>query len=281
MLAAVEDEEVSDVAVARCRAKYDEVARRQAVGFVKVYEDAGSTIAGFLPQHRIWAEIVANQPKPLAVVAVDAMRYELGVELADRLSRSGEVKLRAAIAALPSITPIGMAAILPGAAADSRSRKGVKLGGLIGEAFLPDSASRQKYLQAQVPGIVDLTLDDVLTWTKATQKKVAGAQIVFVRSTEIDAAGENTTNRYARSIMDGMVGDVARCLPKLASVGIENAVVTADHGHLYFGAEREEAMRIPSPGGTRSNFIVGAGLAAAGRPRLAPSDPGPQARIRD
>ena len=39
------------------------------------------------PQHRVWAEIVANLPKPLAVVAVDAMRYEIGVELADRLVR--------------------------------------------------------------------------------------------------------------------------------------------------------------------------------------------------
>jgi PglZ domain len=178
------------------------------------------------------------------------MRYEIGVELAERLGRSGEVKLRAAIAALPSITPIGMAAILPGAAASfSIAEKNGKLGTLIGDAFLLDLAARQKYLQAQAPGTVDLALDEVLTWTKATQKKVAGAQIVFVRSTEIDAAGENTENRYARRIMEGTVGDVARCLLKLASAGIENAVITADHGHLYFAAEREEAMRISSPGG--------------------------------
>ena len=249
LLAAIEDEEISDVAVARCRAKYDEVARRQAEGFIKVYENAGWTIAGSLPQHRVWAEIVANMPKPLAVIAVDAMRYEIGAELADRLVRSGEVKLRAAIAALPSITAIGMAAILPGAAADfSIAERSGKLGALIGEAFLPDLASRQKYLQAQVPGIVDLTLDDVLTWTKATRKKVASAQIVFVRSSEIDAAGENS-DRYARRIMEGTVGDVARCLSKLASAGIENGVVTADHGPFYFAADREDAMRIPSPGG--------------------------------
>lgn len=250
LLAAIEDEEIDAAAVARCRARYDEVARRQAEGFVKVYENAGWSIAGVLPQHRVWAEAVANLPKPLAVVAVDAMRYEIGVELADRLGRSGEVKLRAAIAALPSITPIGMAAILPGAAASfSIAEKNGKLGAQIGDAFLPDLSSRQKHLQAQVPGIVDLTLDEVLTWTKATKNKVAGAQIVFVRSTEIDAAGENTENRYARRIMEGTVGDVARCLLKLASAGIQNAVVTADHGHLYFAAEREEAMRISSPGG--------------------------------
>ena len=249
LLAAIE-EEIDDAAIARCRAKYDDVARRQAEGFAKVYEKAGWTIGGVLPQHRFWSEIVANLPKPLAVVAVDAMRYEIGAELADRLARHGEVKLRPAIAALPSITPIGMAAILPGAAAGfSIAEKNGKLGAKIGDAFLPDQSARQKYLQAQIPGIVDLTLDEVLTWTKATRTKVAGAQIVFVRSTEIDAAGENTENRYARRIMEGTVGDVARCLVKLAGAGIENAVVTADHGHLYFASEREEAMRISSPGG--------------------------------
>ena len=136
--------------------------------------------------------------------------------------------------------------------------------------FLPDLASRQKHLQAQVPGIVDLTLDEVLTWTKATQKKVAGAQVVFVRSSEIDAAGENTENRYARRIMEGTVGDVARCLSKLVGAGIENAVVTADHGHLYFAVEREEAMRNIEPG--RRDFTAGAGLAAAARLPPGPSE---------
>ncbi len=250
LLAGVDDEEISNSAVARCRAKYDDVARRQAEGFSKVYQNAGWTIAGVLPQHRVWADAIASLPKPLAIIAVDAMRYEIGVELADRLGRSGEVKLRGAIGALPSITPIGMAAILPGAAAGfSIAEKNGKLGAVIGDTFLPDLSARQKYLQSQVPGIVDLTLDDVLNWKSATKTKIADAQVVFVRSTEIDAAGENTESRYARRIMEGTVGDVVRCLSKLASVGIENAVITADHGHLYFASEREDAMRISSPGG--------------------------------
>jgi hypothetical protein len=64
LLAAIEDEGIDDAAVARCRAKYDEVARRQAEGFIKVYEGAGWSIPGVLPQHRVWAEAVANLPKP-------------------------------------------------------------------------------------------------------------------------------------------------------------------------------------------------------------------------
>jgi hypothetical protein len=49
--------------------------------------------------------------------------------------------------------------------------------------------------------------------------------------------------------MEGVVEQIARCLQKLASVGIENAVVTADHGHLFFATERETSMRIEAPGG--------------------------------
>lgn len=251
LVSAIDEADLDEEAVARTRAVYDEAARRMAEGFIKVFEKADWTVPGYLPQSRIWAEIVANQPKPVAVVVVDAMRYEIGVELAERLKKAGEVKLSSAIASLPSITPVGMAALLPGAAASfSVIEKNGKLGAQIGDAFLPDLSSRQKYLGALIPGSIEVTLNDVISWKESTRKKLAGAQVVLVRSSEIDSAGENTENRYARSIMGGIVDDVARCLQKLASAGIVNAVITADHGHLFFGSEREESMRISNPGGT-------------------------------
>mgnify|MGYP007013261239 CR=1 FL=1 len=39
-------------------------------------------------------------------VSFDAMRFEMGVELAERLPKTSEVAVRAAVGALPSITPI-------------------------------------------------------------------------------------------------------------------------------------------------------------------------------
>lgn len=247
----IDETDLDEVALSKTRARYDEAARRMAVGFLKVFEKAGWSVPGVIPQPRIWADVASSRAKPIAVIVVDAMRYEIGAELADRLHRLGEVKIEPAIACLPSITPVGMAALLPGAAASfSVVEKNGKLGAQIGDSFLPDLSARQKYLQGAVPGLVDLTLNDVLAWKSPTKKRLEGAQIVLVRSTEIDGAGENTENRYARSIMGGVVEDVARCLQKLASIGIENAVITADHGHLFFGAEREESMRIGAPGGS-------------------------------
>ena len=45
------------------------------------------------------------------------MRFEMGVELGERLPKQAEVSLRPAVCALPSITPVGMGALQPGASA--------------------------------------------------------------------------------------------------------------------------------------------------------------------
>ncbi len=250
LVAGLDEHDLDEAALGKTRALYDDTARRMADGFIKVFEQAGWVVPGALHQTRIWSEVVASQPKPVAVIVVDALRYELGVELAERLERLGEVRLRPAIAALPSITPVGMAALLPGASASfSVVEKGGKLGAEIGGVFLPDLGARQKFLQGQVPGCVDVALNDLVSWQKKTRDKVTGASLIFVRSSEIDSAGENTDSLYARAIMSGAIEYIARALQKLASIGVEHAVVTADHGHLFFASEREAAMRIASPGG--------------------------------
>ena len=82
-----------------------------------------------LHQTHIYSEIVAERPKPVAYFLVDAMRFEMGVELAERLPKTTEVIVRPAICALPSITPIGMAALQPGA---SSSFSVVEQGGTLG-----------------------------------------------------------------------------------------------------------------------------------------------------
>jgi PglZ domain-containing protein len=195
--------------------------------------------------------VVAGRPVPVAYVLVDAIRYEMGQELVGRLAQATEVVIRPAIAALPSITPVGMAALLPGAAGTFSvvTSKG-KFGASVDETFLPDLAARQKFMKWRVPDLVDLELDEVLSSNaKALQKKIGEAKIVVVRSSEIDGAGENTSTFYARRIMDRVMEDLARCLQRLAAVGIGEAVITADHGHLFFAEDRDPSMRIDAPGG--------------------------------
>jgi hypothetical protein len=84
---------------------------------------------------------------------------------------------------------------------------------------------------------------------KSLQRKIGNAKVIVVRSTEIDAAGENTSTSYARRIMDGVIEDIARALQRLAAAGIEDAVITADHGHLFYASDRDLSMRVDAPGG--------------------------------
>ena len=51
--------------------------------------------------------------------------------------------------------------------------------------------------------------------------------------------------------MDTVIENLARAIRKLASLGIERAVISSDHGHIYTADDREEAMRIDSPGGAQ------------------------------
>ena len=246
------DEEVDDKAKAKIRDLYEGTVRRMSEGFLKALQKADWTVPGVLQQTRIWSDVVASRPVPVAYVMVDAMRFEMGHELIGRLTRASEVQMRPALAALPSITPVGMAALLPGAAATfSVVSNKDKLGASIDGTFLPDLSARQKFLKSRIPDLVDLTLDEVISMsTKALQKKIGNSKVIIIRSTEIDAAGENaTTTTYARRVMDNVVEDLARCLGRLAAIGIGEAVVTADHGHLFFAADRDPSMRLDTPGG--------------------------------
>jgi hypothetical protein len=245
------DEEPEERPLAVVRRAYEDAVHAMADGFTKALAKAGWTIPGALHQTRIWSDVVSDKPKPVAYFLVDAMRFEMGVELAERLPKSSEVALRAAVGALPSITPIGMAALMPGASASFSvvEEKG-KLGARIDDAFLPDLAARKKYAAARVPKLVDFTLDDLLSQQPSKlAKKLEGAQVILVRSQEIDHAGETGFTYQARQVMDTVIDNLARALGKLARAGIEHAVVSADHGHLFFANDRDESMRTDAPGG--------------------------------
>ena len=233
------------------RGAYEETCRTMADGFTRAMVRADWTVSASLHQTHIYSEVVAERPKPVAYFLVDAMRFEMGVELAERLPKTAEVIVRAAIASLPSITPIGMAALQPGASASfSVVEQKVTLGVRIDDAFLPDLAARKKFAAARVPNLADVSLDELLSLQPSRlARKIDGAQVVVVRSQEIDHAGETGFTFQARQVMDTVIDNLARAIRKLATAGVEQAVVTADHGHLFFPSDRDESMRIESPGG--------------------------------
>jgi len=272
------DEEPNERALGVVRRDYEDTCHAMAEGFTKTLEKAGWTVSTSMHQTRIYSDVVAERPKPVAYFLVDAMRFEMGMELAARLPRTAEVGVRHAVGVLPSITSIGMAALQPGASSSFNVvEQGGKLGARIEEAFLPDLTSRKKFAAARVPKLCDISLDELLSLPASKlSKKVAGAMVVVVRSQEIDHAGEAGFTFLARQVMDTVIDNLARAIRKLAAAGVEHSVVTADHGHLFFPTDRDESMRTDAPGGDQTElhrrcWIGRGGTKPAGCVRIAGS----------
>ena len=101
------DDEPEERPLGVVRGVYEDACRAMAEGFTMALVKANWTVPASLHQTHIYSDVVAERPKPVAYFLVDAMRFEMGVELAERLPKTTEVGVRHAIGALPSITPIG------------------------------------------------------------------------------------------------------------------------------------------------------------------------------
>lgn len=203
-------------------------------------------------------EIFENHVKPFlnekktAYVWVDALRFEMGRELARLLREDFDVDLKPALAAVPTVTEIGMAALLPGAQNVAKVvTAGIgKLALEINGTVIKDRKDRLMLLKMHAGvEIFDTKLDNLLPKpSKKFREGIEHAQLLLVTSQEIDELCEQDNIAQARRQMDGVLNDLRRGVRMLSDMGIERIVLAADHGHL-FADELSEDMKIEAPGG--------------------------------
>lgn len=249
-LASMSDTIASEKVVHKVRQDYESLVGRMSFGFIAAFKESGWSVPGVLHQTAVYAKEVQNPAEPVCVLLVDALRYEMGVELKSQLESAQQLSLQPAIAAIPTITPVGMSALLPGSGESfSVVACGKELGGRIDGSSLGNLNDRRKFWTGRVPDVVDLDLEKVLSHSESQlRKRIDGAPLIVVRSVEIDAMGEGGNTFLARQVMDTAINNVARAVKRLASLGIAKFVVVADHGHLFI-EERDESERIEKPGG--------------------------------
>ena len=243
------DEPEAEKAIAVIRAEVEKVLRTMAETFGSALQGDKWSIEGSLHQTQIYPQKVESLPGKVAWFHVDAMRFEMAHDLASQLPEASEVEVTPAVAALPSITPICMAALLPGASASYAvvEDKG-KASARIGKTVLGDVGERMSYLKAQIPDAGDITLEKVLqTSIPKLKGKTDGIRLLVVRSQEIDSLGEKH-ELLARQLMDTVIGNLTRAVRRLHGLGYESFVITADHGH-QFSTRKEDDMKLEAPSG--------------------------------
>jgi hypothetical protein len=247
----VEGELEDGIGVAR--AAYEGWLDRLLTRFAVAVAAEGVDPGELLLQSRVHDRFVKADDGPVAYIWVDALRHELGHELAERLRPvCSEVTLHAAVAAAPSITPVGMANLCPGAehglalALDGRGHLLVR----VGETEVRDVPTRVGLLRAAHGPIVDLQLSDVVSrGERELARRIQGASLVLVRSQEIDAQGESGMLSVTWDGFDATSQQLERAVARLAQAGVRRVVISADHGFIALSRGLGEDRLVDRPAG--------------------------------
>jgi hypothetical protein len=173
----------------------------------------------------------------VAYFLMDALRFEMGKDLGQMLEtlKLGTVRVEATATVVPTTTPFGMAALLPGAETSfgCEERQAELVPTVGGKPTVTVEDRKDRFREQLGDRYVDLRLDELLDARDAKLKERLGrASLLVVRSDDIDKAGEGTNLPSARRFMSSILDDAARVAQRLARAGVTRMVFAADHGYV-------------------------------------------------
>lgn len=231
---------------------YMEAGGGLATAFIDSLEKAKFVFHVYPRQTQVYSMHVmpAVIAEKTAYVLVDSLRYEMALELSRELSQEYDVSLSIAVATVPTITEIGMAALMPGAENGVKVTltKAGKLALDVDGAQLKDRRDRVRHLKEMVEGVYDDKLGSLIVPSTSVRCGMENAQLVFITSDEIDESCERANEWTARNTTQSLLRELPRALRALRAAGCSTIVVTADHGHLFL-EELTSGMKIDAPGG--------------------------------
>ncbi len=175
------------------------------------------------------------------VIVSDALRYEVGMQLKEELlaTTRGKAEITAMQSILPSVTKLGMAALLPHEELSLESDMNPRCDGLI----CNDTAKREKILKAHNEGNVAITYKNFIALKKDEKRNlVGGAKVAYIYHNTIDAMGDKleTEDQVFEACEDAIneIKNLVRVITNELSGA--NILITADHGFLYNNKPLEE-----------------------------------------
>jgi hypothetical protein len=234
----------------RCHRSFNDLLQKR---FLEAVGTEGWPVSGFTRHTQVFEKHLApalKQHRKVALFMVDALRYELGAEFEQKLPDSMKTTLGLALAQMPSITPVGMAALLP--ETDGKLKlvreKGDLVPSINGKRVVVP-AERVDYVRGLYGDrVAAVSLEDLLKTKSRRPKMKDTVDLLLVKSTEIDTAGENMSGA-ALGIMRGVLEKFLRAVKVLQEMGIEQAVFASDHGFVLL-SEQLPGDKIEKPQGT-------------------------------
>ena len=194
-----------------------------------------------------YVDAIARKKRHTWVIVSDALRYEVARELVNALEAStqGQASLSSMQAPFPSITPCGMAALLPHnryrlTVANNTDQHGLSasVDGMPTQGTKARNDILNAYLDSYQPGATGLALQstDFIRLSKTGRKNVVGeAAVIYLYHNRIDAVGDEATTeddvfRACTDTIDELCQIVSLIVRDFRASDI---LITADHGFLY------------------------------------------------
>jgi hypothetical protein len=222
-------------AVSYVRARHRAVAEKVQTAYIRQLEASGWPPAALPANADTFdvhvAPLLREKGRRAAYFMIDALRYELGAALERLLAENTQVQLHAACAQLPTVTPVGMASLLPGARAGLALtlRDGV-LTPMLDGAPVRNVAERMDALRRRYGDrFHEATLSDFVAGKAGAP---ASADLLVLRSNDIDSHFEHDP-QAALGMITGQLRLIQRALHMLRGMGFSAAVIATDHGFAW------------------------------------------------
>jgi hypothetical protein len=242
-------DEAMQAVVKQARSAYRKLSSVVQDVFIRHLEKHGWPPSGRLANADVFDQLVApklqTSGRRVALFLIDALRYELGVELHKQLVEEGQVELQAAFAPLPSTTAVGMASLLPGAAQNLQlKRQQTKMAPALGEQLVANVTQRLDILR-QLYGqrFANAPLDD---FARGKSKLPEGVELLVLRSNEMDNDFESNPEG-ALGLISRTFRQILAAVRRLQKIGFQDVIIVADHGfYLNPGLEAGDVCNKPS-----------------------------------
>lgn len=201
-----------------------------------------------LPQQKdFYKNNIVKADVRTVVIISDALRYEVGYEISQKLRKEAnvkEIKIEAMLTDLPSRTFLGMANLLP--CKKERDIDLVSAKVLIDGIDSQGTENREKILKTSCEESSAISFDNFYKMNRAKQEEfIKGKKVIYIYHDSIDAIGDKakTENNTFNACKDA-VENIVSLSKLLSSLGVVNIYITSDHGFLYEKKEVEEYNKI-------------------------------------
>lgn len=211
---------------------------------LKQLPDQKWAISGLAQETHFFKDVVQPYVKKgerVFVIISDALRYEVGKELTDRLNqeRKGVAELEPMQSTLPSYTALGMAALLPHRSIAYTFKPDTGASLTVDGLRSSQTADREAILRQAVPNGLAIQSQEMKDMTReAIRETMMGTHrkdVVYIYHNSIDASGDHPSSEAdVFAAAEKAINDICALVNKLVNdVSAAHIIVTADHGFLY------------------------------------------------